>query len=598
VISDLQTSTSTNSTNPELACQQAGVTRPAAPREGRALRARVSSIVSGAVGLPLNWRDGWRAWSIRLRGPSSHRALYVALVAGIGVFVSFRALDATLASFLYPINSYDEGIVLTGANELLWGKVPYRDFYSNYPPGVFLLIAAAFKLVGTSVAVERALGVAFHLSTAYAAGRVSGRLLGGRFSWITAALVLTWLAPLGSSTCAWLGGLSVALIACERWACAWQSRRPLDYWIAGATLGAVSWLRHELFVYFALILSGIAALWIGVSIKHGERAPLLAAKWTATGALSALCLMWLPLFALVGIEQPLVDLVFDQARYAMPARALPLPPLFQLGRVSWAPFALPTFVYQPFEGAVVLSLFGPALAMAAFALPRRAGLKDRSDVVWTGALALAVLPQLLGRTDPPHAIYTVTPALILSWLWFHRGTARAWRPKHGMQMLFGVLTLFLPTPELPLRAALALPPLDLRRAGGTPVSAGRKQVLAFIGEHTRQGDPIYVGYMDHRWIYVNDMDLYFLANRVGATRYMQFDPNIVNREDTQRQMIQELEATRPRVAILKVGIQRSGEPNDSSNMGSAILDEYLRANYRDVEVVDGHVLALRRSRPQ
>ena len=41
------------------------------------------------------------------------------------------------------IGAYDEGILLTGADLILRGQLPYRDFYTNYPPGIFLLIAAA-----------------------------------------------------------------------------------------------------------------------------------------------------------------------------------------------------------------------------------------------------------------------------------------------------------------------------------------------------------------------------------------------------------------------------------------------------------------------
>lgn len=49
-----------------------------------------------------------------------------------------------------------------------------------------------------------------------------------------------------------------------------------------------------------------------------------------------------------------------------------------------------------------------------------------------------------------------------------------------------------------------------------------------------------MGLSDHRRIYVGEMDLYYLADRPGATRVMQFDPNMVNREDVQRQMAAEI----------------------------------------------------------
>src|SRR6185312_9484979 len=42
----------------------------------------------------------------------------------------------------------DEGIVLQGAERILRGEVPYRDFFSFYTPGSFYLVAGLFKIFG------------------------------------------------------------------------------------------------------------------------------------------------------------------------------------------------------------------------------------------------------------------------------------------------------------------------------------------------------------------------------------------------------------------------------------------------------------------
>jgi hypothetical protein len=49
----------------------------------------------------------------------------------------------------------DEGIVLQGADRILRGEVPYRDFFSFYTPGSFYLVAALFKVFGNTFAVAR-----------------------------------------------------------------------------------------------------------------------------------------------------------------------------------------------------------------------------------------------------------------------------------------------------------------------------------------------------------------------------------------------------------------------------------------------------------
>src|SRR5208337_182246 len=54
-----------------------------------------------------------------------------------------------------PISPFDEGIILAGADRILKGHLPYRDFWAMYPPGQFYTLALLFKLFGSTVLVER-----------------------------------------------------------------------------------------------------------------------------------------------------------------------------------------------------------------------------------------------------------------------------------------------------------------------------------------------------------------------------------------------------------------------------------------------------------
>jgi 4-amino-4-deoxy-L-arabinose transferase-like glycosyltransferase len=63
-------------------------------------------------------------------------------------------------AYLYIFRRYsgiepDEGIVLQGAERVLAGQLPYRDFFSFYTPGSFYLIAGLFRVFGDSFAVAR-----------------------------------------------------------------------------------------------------------------------------------------------------------------------------------------------------------------------------------------------------------------------------------------------------------------------------------------------------------------------------------------------------------------------------------------------------------
>jgi 4-amino-4-deoxy-L-arabinose transferase-like glycosyltransferase len=72
------------------------------------------------------------------------------------------ALALFLVSFLYLCIfrhvtglEPDEGILLQGAQRILGGQVPYRDFFSFYTPGSYYALALLFKTFGSSLPVAR-----------------------------------------------------------------------------------------------------------------------------------------------------------------------------------------------------------------------------------------------------------------------------------------------------------------------------------------------------------------------------------------------------------------------------------------------------------
>jgi hypothetical protein len=561
-----------------------------------------------AASSPRHVAFGWlgqlaRWWKPR-PGWCLARALYRAALVGAGLAALAVGVRAPLADYYRTIGSYDEGVLLTNAHLLLRGELPYRDFYTNYPPGIFALLAGLFALFGPSVAVERSLGLVLHLAVAGLAGRVTGRALGERFSFIACGLVACWLALLGLPSYAWLPGLSLALLVCEVWAAAQERGRPLGYLLAGGILGAISWFRHDLFIYFSAVLGGFGAAWVAFRWWRGQRgqffsrgSPLHGVFHAAGAALGVVLLLWVPLFAIAGVSRVTHDLYFDQVHYTMPARVLPLPALTALGSAKWSSFALPRFLLAPFPAAVLLTLLGPVLAVGALLWQRASGLRGHQSLVCLAALAIAVMPQMLGRTDIWHSVFAVTPALIASVVWLVGGPERRWNTARAWGLLLpAVVVLYMP---LSRSFAVVKPPkpqafrAELSRAGRTPVSPEWRRALAFVRQHTAEDGPLFVGLTDHRWTHKNDMALYFLADRVGATRYMQFDPNLTNREDVQRSMIDELERTQPKVALLAAA-KPSTEPNLSREPGSALLDEYLRAHYQQQGRAGSLRLMLRR----
>ncbi|MCC6765182.1 MAG: hypothetical protein IT293_11005 [Deltaproteobacteria bacterium] len=513
--------------------------------------------------------------------PSSLRAVDAAgsALALVLVLVTTHALGAAIVS-------YDEGIVLTGAHLIRRGQAPYRDFYANYPPGIFLLVAGIWSVGGVQVIGVRVLGLAVRLALAGVGGLLAARIGGRRFSPLAAALVLDGLLPTEAVPYAYLVALALLLAA---GAAGLRGR-----WLAaGALFGAVGCFRHDLFVYASLLALPAVALAGGRGGFARDGALRGALARFAVGALAPLIAVWLPALLRAGLAQPFHDLFLDQVRYVVPARALPLPRSLQLSPVHGA-FA---FVSLPgrFPVSCLLTLGAPLCAGVGVAFARRWHLERRALLV-LGVSAGAVLPQLLNRSDAIHAAYTVTPALVLAAALLER-FARRFRPAAWALAACALLGAAGWARDPRAR----LPSFDAARsvAHAAPVpshdAAARRRVVDFVTAHSRPGDPLFVGCGDHRRVILDDVDLYFLADRPGATRIMQFDPDIVTRAEVQRAMIAELERSRPPVVVLRAAGCWWPEPNRSSTMGAALLDDYLRRRYADALDADPFRVLTRRA---
>ena len=508
----------------------------------------------------------------------------------LGLVLLLMAWRRNLYHLHGPLGLYDEGILLTNSMLVSRGEVPYRDFYSNYGPGIFVTIAGAWKLLGTSALAGRLLGFSMHVLLAVGSGLLGGRILGRRFSFLAAGLVAVWLSALGTFPYAWLAALALLL------ACVLALGRAVDassrraFLASGALLGAASWYRPDLAAYFSLALVGASVLASLRSLRSDGRLAREIRRGGALflpGALVTALPVWGAAFLLAG-RQVIDDLFLDQARYVQPARLLPLPPLAAWLHAPDLPVPLPAFLValEPAAVAVVSAAALAGILLAATAGGRRAG--SRSAVVITGALWAAVLPQALGRSDGFHLIQAVPPSIVLLAALAHRLVE--WGRLRALLAAVLVAWLFAPARHLKPTASLRWPlsTRDFPRYGGIPEGdPAMLALLGFLADRTAPGDRIFVGLHDHSRTLANAMLVYFLADRAGGTRNMQFDPNLTDRESTQRLMIRDLERSGVRWVVR--GHPLLGyEPNESRRPGSRALDEHLLRHFAPVARFGGY----------
>jgi hypothetical protein len=91
-------------------------------------------------------------WLSKIRASS-------ALEIALWVYVAF----VVLACFATPVGEFDDAIPLVDGVLIQQGRTPNLDFYSFYPPLGLYINAAAFGLLGRSIASVRFFAVALYL---------------------------------------------------------------------------------------------------------------------------------------------------------------------------------------------------------------------------------------------------------------------------------------------------------------------------------------------------------------------------------------------------------------------------------------------------
>jgi hypothetical protein len=486
-------------------------------------------------------------------------------------------------TMLRGVEPFDEGLTLQAARRVAEGQVPYSDFLWAYGPAHPYLLAALFKLFGTSLLWWRIIRVLVDAGIAllvFEMVRREAPLRVALVAWLAAACAMAQPTGANPFAPALLFSLAAVWVAARA-----DDRRGLLF--AGALCALAAAWRLD-FGAYAVIAAGAAAS-VGSARIRGLY--LLGAPRTALarsalrpaavvgGTFAALTvLVYLPFVIADGPADAWRDLVgrsLSQGRYWH----LPFPIGYDGGFRLWPPGALAHDAKDVLAFYVpLLLLVGLALAIVAIAVRR---LERDPLLVGLSVLLATYVAYLLSRTDEFHS----TPLIVvLAALLPILALRLPMRGAGALALVFVALltsgasnrlsALFGP-PEL---ATIHVPVADGVEAPPREARAIEHMVHA-VQRRVPPGDPIYTVTRRSDLVRINDPLIYVLTERDNPTRQ---DFGLQTGGPAQREIVAALARSRPKVIVRWLsGESTKREPNDRGKpTGVHTLDRWLAVNYR------------------
>ncbi|MCE5258136.1 MAG: hypothetical protein LLG44_03635 [Chloroflexi bacterium] len=516
------------------------------------------------------------------RAPWANTGLYILLY---GLSVIYIGLGITRA-----LNVYDEGLIVYGAQRVLWGDVPYRDFWTVYSPGQYYALAGLFKIFGSTILVERVWDTLFRAAVAVVSMALVQRLGSRGMGVITWLLVTLWLGfyefygyPVYIAMLLVLSSFLALLHLADS-----NHPRRMTF-LAGLALGTATLFRHdfgayalvaEVVAFLPLALTGCISLrgersrhamlrlgtpfLLGASIVVAPAAALLLAAVPATTLREDLIVFPITTFPLVRtLPYPkLLPQVVENWPYYFPYLILGLTALYliiRLVRLRWRKLS-------PSE-AIRLSGFAYLLLFAAVSLNQSRIRADLIHLVGLLVISFILCMALLGlawKSGKVKGILTLCVALLLL-------------APFGQQIIDERVTLL----ERGIWANTPNTGHQIPAAWGMPVEPNQAAAIKYIREIVPADTPIYEATSRHDRIFVNDALFYFLAGRKCATRYNELHPGVATTQLVQEEIVSDLERLQTPVIVRFSMFEDVVEPNDSGkSSGIKIVDIYLNQNYK------------------
>lgn len=540
------------------------------------------------------------------------RILYRFFSSGYGLPLLF------VVSFLYfligitqIVDVYDEGIPVYGAERVLNGEIPYRDFWTLYAPGQFYLLAGWFKIFGSSILAERVYGAIFKTLTSIAFFLLASRLASRGWSLAFWLVVTIWLKFFGYYASVSFPALFFVLASFYVLFGFFDRDKPkIRLFIAGLLTGLAGLFRHDFGFYLFLseLLTVYPFAFFHFIPKNGAEgslkriAKLLPFAWPH---LLGVALPLLPVGLYFASVVPPGELMYDLVVF--PSKIFPvvrdtsypasIPDVFALIRGEVALFGYLAefskrlafyFPWMAFTAAIILFVSkkrqkqqNSGLLKPAPAWKWGAGLLFVFGVLsFNNVRIRSDLPHLLPSFVCASLVLAVLISRILELRLFRRG------PVFGFGLAAAFVLLIYPVYELQKpgmdeRFRPLLYSHNLERAKGVGVNPYQADAIHYIQSVTFPWEKIFVGNNRHDLIYNNDIMFYFLSGRHSATKYHELFPGLATSRAVQAKIVEDLQRNNVRYLVLLSRFQNPGVTTEPVPV--RLLDDFIAQNFQPVE---------------
>lgn len=451
---------------------------------------------------------------IQITKKASTQENLVKIVAVVALLVIIALpVRAEMHSALF---AQDEGALLVYPTLMMNGAVPNQNFESVYGPANYLVLGAAYETFGTTVTVERIVGLTYEFLIIGAVFVLVRRRRGFVIACFAGAIPAILQVSIGLAAVSWMGALGVAAFALV---------------LIDKVLRKPDWATSTNHIH--LVLAGIfLGLSISYRIDFGLVVSLLLAMLLVV---RRQVLYWIVPGVVLGLTPQIVNMF--EAGVANVIKGEVLQPIF----VSEAGRRLPLLTSGSFVVFLFMAIFCTIILLATGANAMRKGRRDWDHTfpLIIGLFDLGLLPEAFERADAIH-IASTSGFILGSFFLTQLPTFHFWGSSWRLMPPVVICSVILM--DLFYGSALQS---DLRSTSGqayTVSNQGRSVLVASASEQaglqrvvheldikSSPGDKLFVGPSDLRRTNYNDTYLYFLFPLLKpGSFYLEMEPDVAN----------------------------------------------------------------------